>query len=76
MNSKSNSKNKGNSPNKFENTKNIDIKENILDDSDLSIANKELMEDINREAKKLKNNINKKDLKIFSKYEDLSEEKI
>ena len=76
MNPKSNSKNKGNIPNKYENAKNIDINNKNLDDSVLSIANNELMKDIDREAKKLKNNINQKDLKIFSKNEDLSEEQL
>ena len=77
MNSNSNSKNnKGNIPNKYENAKNIYINEKNLDDSELSIASNELMKDIDREAKKIKNNINQKDLKILSKYENLTEDQL
>ena len=76
MNSQSNSKIKKSIPYKYENAKNIECKDKNLDDSDLSKTNNDIMINIENEAKKIKNNINQKDLKIFSKYENLSENEL
>ena len=76
MNSQSNSKIKKSIPYKYENAKNIEYKDKNLDDSDLSKTNNDIMINIENEAKKIKNNINKKDLKIFSKYENFSENEL
>ena len=57
--------------NKYENTKNKEYNDKILNDSELSLSNNDIMKSIDKEAKKLKTNIIEKDLKIFSKYEDL-----
>ena len=76
MNSQSNSKIKKNIPYKYENAKNIEYKDKNLDDSDLSKTNNDIMINIENEAKKIKNNINQKDLKIFSKYENFSENEL
>ena len=62
--------------NKYENTKNKEYNDKILNNSELSLSNNDIMKSIDKEAKKLKTNIIEKDLKIFSKYEDLSEEQI
>jgi hypothetical protein len=70
-----NSSNRKKNNNKYENTKNKDFND-ILNDSLLSESNNDIMLNIDDEAKKLKTNIKEKDLKIFSKYEDLSEEQI
>ena len=76
MNSQSNSKIKKSIPYKYENAKNIEYKDKNLDDSDLSKTNNDIMINIENEAKKIKNNINQKDLKIFSKYENFSENEL
>ena len=49
---------------------------NFLDDSELNKSSNDLMNKINSEAKKIKINITEKDVKIFSKYENLTEEEI
>ena len=69
-----NSSSSKNKKSKYENAKNVESTEKILDDSDLSKSNNDVMLQIEKEAKKLKSNIKEKDLKIFSKYEDLCEE--
>ena len=76
MKSHNSSNSKENNINKYENTKNKDYNDKILNDSLLSESNNDIMLNIDDEAKKLKTNIKEKDLKIFSKYEDLSEEQI
>ena len=76
MNSQSNSKIKKSIPYKYENAKNLEYKDKNLDDSDLSKTNNDIMINIENEAKKIKNNINQKDLKIFSKYENFSENEL
>ena len=76
MKSHNRSNSKKNNINKYENRKNKDYNDKILNDSLLSETNNDIMLNIDEEAKKLKTNIKEKDLKIFSKYEDLSEEQI
>ena len=61
---------------KYENSKNTETPSKILDNSDLSKSNNDIMLKIDKEAQNLKSNIKQKDLKIFSKYEDLSEEEL
>ena len=56
--------------------KNEENMKNILDDSELNKSNNDIMNKINNEAKKIKINITEKDVKVFSKYEDLNEEEI
>ena len=54
----------------------METKDNILNTSELSKTNNDIMKLIDNEAKKIKNNINEKDLKIFNKYEDLSDDQL
>ena len=61
---------------KSKDVKNKENNKNNLDDSELSKTNNDIMSKIDNEAKKLKINITEKDIKVFSKYEDLSEDQI
>ena len=61
---------------KSKDVKNKENNKNNIDDSELSKTNNDIMSKIDNEAKKLKINITEKDIKVFSKYEDLSEDQI
>lgn len=61
---------------KSKDAKNKENNKNNIDDSELSKTNNDIMSKIDNEAKKLKINITEKDIKVFSKYEDLSEDQI
>ena len=63
-------------PYKYENAKNKVYKEKNIDTSEMSKTNSDIMENIDNEAKKLNNNIKQSDLKVFSKYQNYSEEEL
>ena len=62
--------------NKYNNENNIGSKDNILDISEISKTNNDIIKLIDNEAKKFNDDINEKDLKIFNKYEDLSDNEL
>ena len=62
--------------NKCNNENNIGSKDNILDISEISKTNNDIIKLIDNEAKKFNDDINEKDLKIFNKYEDLSDNEL
>ena len=72
----SSSDEKQNIPYKYENAKNKVYKEKNIDTSEMSKTNSDIMENIDNEAKKLNNNIKQSDLKVFSKYQNYSEEEL
>ena len=63
-------------PYKYENAKNKVYKEKNIDTSEMSKTNSDIMENIDNEAKKLNNNIKQSELKVFSKYQNYSEEEL
>ena len=63
-------------PYKYENAKNKVYKEKNIDTSEMSKTNSDIMENIENEAKKLNNNIKQSELKVFSKYQNYSEEEL
>ena len=72
----SSSDEKQNIPYKYENAKNKVYKEKNIDTSEMSKTNSDIMENIENEAKKLNNNIKQSELKVFSKYQNYSEEEL
>ena len=63
-------------PYKYENAKNKVYKEKNIDNSEISKTNSDIMANIDNEAKKINNKIKQSDLKIFSKYQNYSEEEL
>lgn len=63
-------------PYKYENAKNRVYKEKNIDTSEMSKTNSDIMANIDKEAKKINNKIKQSDLKVFSKYQNYSEEEL
>ena len=72
----SSSDEKQNIPYKYENAKNKVYKEKNMNTSEMSKTNSDIMLNIDNEAKKINTNIKQNDLKVFSKYQNYSEEEL